>query len=93
MQSQEEWGQPGTQLTDIVETRSGVVTVDQDAAIFGGGVFDGWVITDIHETETVIEPLSLSLLASRSPGSAGGRDVRRRVVRDHLQPSASPASR
>lgn len=61
MEYQEEWGQPGTQLTDVVETRSGVVTVDQDAAIFGGGVFDGWVITDIHQAETVIEPLSLSL--------------------------------
>ena len=61
MQSQEEWGQPGTKLIDIVETRNGVVTVDQDAAIFGGGVFDGWVITDIHEAENVIEPLSLSL--------------------------------
>jgi spermidine synthase len=62
MQSQDEWGQPGTQLTDIVETRSGVVTVDQDAAIFGGGVFDGWVVTDIHDVENVIEPLSISLL-------------------------------
>ena len=61
MQSQDEWGEPGTQLTDIVETRSGVVTVDQDSAIFGGGVFDGWVITDIHETDTVITPLSISL--------------------------------
>jgi spermidine synthase len=60
MQSQEEWGQPGTQLSDIVETRSGVVTVDQDAAIFGGGVFDGWVLTDIHETDSVITPLSIS---------------------------------
>jgi spermidine synthase len=61
MEYQEEWGHPGTQLNDVVETRSGVVTVDQDAAIFGGGVFDGWVITDIHQAETVIEPLSLSL--------------------------------
>jgi spermidine synthase len=61
MEYQEEWGQPGTQLTDIVETRSGVVTVDQDAAIFGGGVFDGWVIPDIHDNDAAIEPLSLSL--------------------------------
>jgi len=61
MEYQEEWGQPGTQLTDIVETRSGVVTVDQDAAIFGGGVFDGWVIPDIHDNEAATEPLSLSL--------------------------------
>ena len=61
MEYQEEWGQPGTQLTDIVETRSGVVTVDQDAAIFGGGVFDGWVIPDIHDNDAATEPLSLSL--------------------------------
>jgi spermidine synthase len=61
MQSQEEWGQPGTALADLVETRSGVVTVDQDNAIFGGGVFDGWVLTDIHEADTVLEPLSLGL--------------------------------
>jgi predicted membrane-bound spermidine synthase len=61
MQFQEEWGRPGTQLATVVETRSGVVTVDQDAAIFGGGVFDGWVITDLHQTELVTEPLSLSL--------------------------------
>ena len=61
MEYQEEWGQAGTQLTDIVETRSGVVTVDQDAAIFGGGVFDGWVIPDIHDNDAAAEPLSLSL--------------------------------
>jgi len=61
MEYQEEWGQPGTQLTDIVESRSGVVTVDQDAAIFGGGVFDGWVIPDIHDNDAAIEPLALSL--------------------------------
>src|SRR5215471_7768922 len=60
MQSQREWGGPGTALMDVVETRSGVVTVDQDEAIFGGGVFDGWVVTDPHQTDTVIQPLSLS---------------------------------
>jgi SAM-dependent methyltransferase len=62
MQSREEWGKPGTRLNDVVETRSGVVIVDQDAAIFGGGVFDGFVVTDIHKTDTVIEPLSFSLI-------------------------------
>jgi spermidine synthase len=36
--------------------------VDQEAAIFGGGVFDGWVSTDIHDNELMIEPLSISLL-------------------------------
>jgi predicted membrane-bound spermidine synthase len=60
MNSQADWGKPGTALQDVVETRSGVVTVDVDNAIFGGGVFDGWVLTDIHQTDTVIQPLSLS---------------------------------
>jgi spermidine synthase len=61
MNSQSDWGKPGTALQDVVETRSGVVTVDVDNAIFGGGVFDGWVLTDIHQTDTVIQPLSLPL--------------------------------
>jgi predicted membrane-bound spermidine synthase len=61
MNSQSDWGKPGTALQDVVETRSGVVTVDVDNAIFGGGVFDGWVLTDIHQTDTVVQPLSLSL--------------------------------
>jgi predicted membrane-bound spermidine synthase len=60
MNSQADWGKPGTALQDVVETHSGVVTVDVDNAIFGGGVFDGWVITDPHETDTVIQPLSLA---------------------------------
>jgi predicted membrane-bound spermidine synthase len=60
MNSQADWGKPGTALQDVVETRSGVVTVDVDSAIFGGGVFDGWVLTDPHLTDTVIQPLSLA---------------------------------
>jgi len=63
------WGQleykneyriPGARLTDVVETRSGVVTVDADGAIFGGGVYDGWMYTDPHVTDTVRRPLSIS---------------------------------
>ena len=53
---------PGARLTDVVETRSGVVTVDADGAIFGGGVYDGWMYTDIHETDTVRRPLSISFI-------------------------------
>lgn len=60
MQYKDEWGQPGTRLTDLVETRSGVVAVDADGAIFGGGVFDGWLITDVRVDDTPIRPLSLS---------------------------------
>ncbi|MBZ5618172.1 MAG: spermidine synthase [Acidobacteriia bacterium] len=60
MQYKQEWGQPGTRLADVVETRSGVVTVDEDGAIFGGGAFDGWMTTDVHETDLLLRPLALS---------------------------------
>jgi predicted membrane-bound spermidine synthase len=60
MQYKQDWGAKGTRLTDTVETRSGVVTVDEDGAIFGGGAFDGWVTADIHETDLLRRPLALS---------------------------------
>ena len=60
LQFKEDYGGPGTRLTDIVETRSGVVTVDADSAIFGGGVYDGWIETDVRVSRTVVRPLSLS---------------------------------
>jgi len=59
-----EWRDPGARLTDIVETRSGVVTVDADGAIFGGGAFDGWMTTDVHETDLLMRPLALSFFHS-----------------------------
>jgi SAM-dependent methyltransferase len=34
--------------------------VDEDGAIFGGGVFDGWMTTDIRETDQLMRPLALS---------------------------------
>jgi spermidine synthase len=52
---------PGTHLKDIVETRSGIVTVDENGTIFGGGIYDGQLITDIHQSDTLVFPLSLSL--------------------------------
>jgi spermidine synthase len=65
MQSKHDWGQPGTRLTDVVENRSGVITVDEDGAIFGGGVFDGWMTTDIRETDQLMRPLALSFFHPR----------------------------
>jgi predicted membrane-bound spermidine synthase len=61
LEYQDECRIPGAQLTDVVETRSGVVTVDADGAIFGGGIYDGWMYADPHETDTVRRPLSISL--------------------------------
>ena len=61
MQSKNDWGMPGTQLNDLVENRHGVISVDADAAIFGGGIFDGWMSTDVRETDLLRRPLALSL--------------------------------
>jgi len=60
MEYKRDWRDPGARLTDVVETRSGVVTVDADGAIFGGGAFDGWMTTDVHDTDLLIRPLALS---------------------------------
>jgi spermidine synthase len=60
MQSKNEWGTPGTQLNDVVENSSGVITVDADGAIFGGGAFDGWMVTDVRESDHLRRPLALS---------------------------------
>jgi spermidine synthase len=60
MEYKQEWRIPGARLADVVETRSGVVTVDADGAIFGGGAFDGWMTTDVRETDLLIRPLALS---------------------------------
>ena len=60
MEYKQEWRDPGARLADVVETRSGEVTVDADGAIFGGGAFDGWMTTDVHDTDLLIRPLALS---------------------------------
>jgi predicted membrane-bound spermidine synthase len=62
MEYKNEWGGPGTTLPDVVETRSGVVTVDADGAIFGGGVYDGWMYADLHDNPQIRRPLSISFL-------------------------------
>jgi len=62
MEYKDEWGGPGTSLSDVVETRSGVVTVDYDGAVFGGGVYDGWMYADLHDNPQIRRPLSISFL-------------------------------
>ena len=64
MQFKEEWGLRGTGIETLIETRSGVITVDQDKAIYGGGVFDGYMSTKIDEdsTTSIVHPLSISYI-------------------------------
>jgi spermidine synthase len=53
---------PGDRFTDVVETRSGVITVDPDRTIYGGGAYDGRLIADVTETDTVLRPYAISFL-------------------------------
>ncbi|HEU0122728.1 MAG TPA: fused MFS/spermidine synthase [Bryobacteraceae bacterium] len=48
-------------FTDIVETHSGVVTVDAERHIFGGGAHDGILTTSLY-SDSCIRPFSLSYL-------------------------------
>jgi spermidine synthase len=47
---------------DVVETRSGVAAVTRDLVVFGGGVYDGRINTDlVHDTNMLFRPFSMSL--------------------------------
>lgn len=50
---------PSYKFTDIVETRSGVVTVDDERHIYGGGAHDG-VLTTSLAADSCVRPYSLS---------------------------------
>lgn len=46
---------------DVVETRSGVAAVTQDLETYGGGVYDGWISTDLVDGSNMLyRPFSLS---------------------------------
>ncbi len=80
--------EPSDHFTDIVETRSGVVTVDKDRVIYGGGARDGILSTDLLNSDSCIRPFSLSYLHA-SPkqvlliGVAGGAWAQ--IVGNHPQ--------
>lgn len=49
-----------TDVKYVIESKSGVVVVNQDDQVFGGGVYDGKFATDfVHDTNFVIRPFSL----------------------------------
>ena len=52
----------GMKFTDIVETRSGVVTVDSDRLLYGGGARDGVLTTQLLTEDNCIRPFSLSFI-------------------------------
>ncbi len=50
------------QFVDVVENKSGVITVSRDRTVFGGGAYDGMIAVDmLDDPNLLIRPFSLSL--------------------------------
>jgi spermidine synthase len=45
---------PARRFVHVVETKSGVITVNQKAQIFGGGIYDGAFNTSLHEDKNTV---------------------------------------
>jgi spermidine synthase len=56
-------GQPNTpRLTQVVENRSGIITVTDDGAVLGNGMYDGHFSTNLkHDINGIVRPYALSL--------------------------------
>jgi len=57
-------GQPAApaSFSQVVENRSGIITVDRDGIVYGNGVYDGRFNVDfMHDTNGIIRPYALSL--------------------------------
>jgi len=55
-------GKSSQDFTDIVENRSGIITVDKDGTVFGNGMYDGRFNTRLAEDRNgIIRPYALSL--------------------------------
>jgi spermidine synthase len=62
LQYKQEWQQVG-RFAHVVETKSGIVTVSQDGAVYGGGIYDGMFNVDlIHDSNHAIRAYALSAL-------------------------------
>jgi hypothetical protein len=54
--------QPGERFVQVVETKSGVITLDRRGVVAGGGAYDGKVSTDLMHRDWLVRPYSLSAL-------------------------------
>jgi spermidine synthase len=56
-------GAPGTEpFTEVVENRSGIITVTDHSVVFGNGMYDGRFNTDLkHDINGIVRPYALSL--------------------------------
>lgn len=49
-------------FTEVLENRSGVITVDVDGAIYGGGIYDGYFNLDVKQQFYLIRPYAISAI-------------------------------
>jgi len=61
LQRKQEW-RPADRFTQVVENRSGVITVDRDGKVYGGGAYDGQFGTDVRRRTWLVRPYVLSAL-------------------------------
>jgi spermidine synthase len=55
--------QQGTKFTDVVENRSGIIVVDNDERVYGGGVYDGQFNVDpVHSTNGIFRAYAIAAL-------------------------------
>ncbi|MGH6847540.1 MAG: hypothetical protein ACREC0_08910 [Methylocella sp.] len=57
-----DWREAKPPFARTVETRSGIIAVDQSGIVYGNGMYDGRFNTDLtHDTNGIIRPYALSL--------------------------------
>ncbi len=61
MQDEQAWGH-GEGFTQIVESRNGVITVDKQSKIYGGGAYDGVISTDVTDSPWLVRAYALSAI-------------------------------
>ena len=54
---------PATRFADVVENRSGVITVTQNRTVYGGGAYDGRISTDlVDDRNKIVRAYAISAL-------------------------------
>lgn len=55
--------QPGTKFTNLVENRSGIIAVDRDGRVYGGGIYDGqFNIDPVYGTNGIFRAYAIAAL-------------------------------
>jgi len=53
---------PGGSFARVIENRSGIITVDKEGTVYGGGMYDGRFNIDLmHDSNGIVRPYALSL--------------------------------